>query len=235
MYIYLAHNAESFRKKNYKKYTKKEFIDLVRKIAKENRIDEDLLVINFKKMDEPGKCQLFLNKGYLFFSEDILKGKIFTVFDVEEIIKHELAHYIANTRYNTSCGHDKLWQKVAKEIGCHSTNTVLEPQAETRLIMGTFKPKSTKFYYYLRCNKCDKLYYKANDIDGVFQFFLVSGTDIPLPLVFNDLPMKTKCCKVSYKFEANAEMFLKEIEKENNECFDELKKNLKKLIAENKD
>jgi len=233
MYIYIAHNSKAYHKKNYKKYTKEKFLDLVHKIASEHGVNNSPEII-IDKLDTPGKCWILGSEiGAIFYDKKLLNGKDYTISDVEEVIKHELAHYIADSRYKVNCHHDIRWKKVAKEIGC-SPSEMLSPRTEARLNIDKFEPISIRFNYYLRCNECNKLYYETDTLSDMFIFFLISGTDIsPFALTFNGLPMKTECCNSPYKFEANAEMFLQEID--NTESFKELKEKIIKIFEEGGD
>lgn len=53
----------------------------------------------------------------LGFYDKLLGGKTYSIHQVDETIKHELAHMIADLRYNDSCKHDERFMAVVQEIG----------------------------------------------------------------------------------------------------------------------
>lgn len=59
---------------------------------------------------------------------------------------HELAHVVANLRYNKNCGHDYLWKRVMAELGanderCHTMD------------VSAYKNKTTRIAYACNCQE----------------------------------------------------------------------------------
>lgn len=54
----------------------------------------------------------------LEFGKTILNVTDYEVF--RQIVLHELAHAIANRRYQANCNHDSRFKRVCKEIGCYN-------------------------------------------------------------------------------------------------------------------
>lgn len=84
----------------------------------------------------------------LDFGKIILNVQDYEIF--KQIVLHELAHAIANRRYQDNCNHDSRFKRVCKEIGC--TNTGAYANAEyasalrvaTEVVQGTRKPREDK-------------------------------------------------------------------------------------------
>lgn len=108
------------------------------------------------------------------FGKTILNTEDKEVF--KQIVLHEVAHAIANKRYQDNCGHDYRFKKVCEEIGCYETTkgTKREEIKSTYKYVVTCKCCGTNYNYHrksgivsvlmdknshympYRCATCDK-------------------------------------------------------------------------------
>lgn len=97
----------------------------------------------------------------LEFGKVILSVQKFETF--EQTVLHEVAHAIANKKYNDDCGHDSRFKEICEKIGCHESGATTK---ENDIIETHKKIKSSSTNgkgYRVVCKECGaKLsYYKS--------------------------------------------------------------------------
>lgn len=218
MYISFKHKQEEFKGENYKTFSIQEFKDYVGKIS----VDCGLTTIpqiNFYDMDRPGFCAINnLDGEYVIdefgFKKSILYGQEFSIYQVEEIIRHEIAHAIATLRYNDDCDHDLRWIGVAEELGCEPSPFLCMSKYQVSFETKIIQDSNRGCYFYLECSNCNKIHLETNKLMTAFQLFAFSGTDVPLDIRFGDLSVRTSCCNTAYTFIGKASSMLRQLERE---------------------
>lgn len=85
----------------------------------------------------------------LEFGKDILNAS-----DKEELrqtVLHELAHAIANKRYNANCGHDSRFKEVCREIGCVDDKATVKKES--------LESVEKRYKYVVTCSTCGQQFY----------------------------------------------------------------------------
>jgi predicted SprT family Zn-dependent metalloprotease len=92
----------------------------------------------------------------LEFGKVILSVEKYKTF--EQTVLHEIAHAIANKKYNDDCGHDSRFKEVCEEIGCYESGATTNESdiMETHeKIKSSSKSNSTKTKgYRVVCKGC---------------------------------------------------------------------------------
>jgi hypothetical protein len=222
MYISLNHKTERFMEENYRAFDEQEFIEYVSSLAKKIGIT-DLPEIHFYEETDGavGACvsSHFLGKTKVYalaYYKKVLDGKSFSLYQIDEIIKHELAHMIANIRYNEDCGHDERFMKVVREIGGEPSEYLSLFKHSVVFHIKKLKDEKRTSYFSLLCSQCRKVHKKTNDYSGVFQLFALSGTDNPFKefIRLGSLGCESICCNTYYSIEAEAGKLLKGLKKD---------------------
>jgi predicted SprT family Zn-dependent metalloprotease len=236
MYVVMQHQTETYLKENFITFTPETFIEQVRTIAEEVGIN-DLPEIHFYKESEGelGVCVSEKIRGKvqivaLAFHEDLRNGENFSIHQINEAIKHELAHMIANLRHNELCGHDERFMTVVREIGGEPSQTLSLTKVSLGFSLEKLSQTEHIANFTLTCSNCDKIHYQTNDYK-VFELFVMSGADTPLLpyITWRELKAKSACCSSNYKLEARAESLLDGLEKENQ--VEALQTRLKEMLA----
>ena len=68
---------------------------------------------------------------------------------IEDVIKHEAAHFIATSRTGENCGHNSYFKKVCAEIGTTNDGTTTKVERTV--------DESSVYKYAIYCNTCDKV------------------------------------------------------------------------------
>lgn len=104
----------------------------------------------------------------LEFGKAILEVEEYEIF--KQITLHEIAHAIANRRYQDDCQHDSRFKKVCKEIGCTNTGAYCSAEYSNALekafnkIEQAKQPKTTKpdkgfnVKYHVICRECGNIH-----------------------------------------------------------------------------
>lgn len=206
----------------YKAYTKEEFKQFVLRTASSLGINEVLPIVFVPDEGCLGRCTMRIIKinstssvvsPIFYFNSKLLDGKTYTINQINEAVKHELAHFVVYKKYKTDCGHDSRWQSIAKEFGCNGMNGVLS------FGEGFYKINPTpvkcdskmKYKYYLYCRKCGKLCLETDD-SNAFPLFVISCMNLGIDLTMLDIDTKSACCGTDYKLIASAEDLLNDID-----------------------
>ena len=68
---------------------------------------------------------------------------------IEDVIKHEAAHFIATSRTGKNCGHNSYFKKVCAEIGTTNDGTTTKVERTV--------DESSLYKYAIYCDTCDKV------------------------------------------------------------------------------
>lgn len=68
---------------------------------------------------------------------------------IEDVIKHEAAHFIANSRTGKNCGHNSYFKKVCAEIGTTNDGTTTKVERTV--------DESSLYKYAIYCDTCNKV------------------------------------------------------------------------------
>lgn len=223
MIIRLFHPDDSISNDQYKKFTKDEFYAYVNSLASKMGIEKDLSpyieIVETQHDTAIGECcGHLLGEKWLFsklsFADQILDGKTYTLLQINDIVKHELCHLIANSIKGIECGHDVFWQSICKEYNYSPSKSL--PILHYSLSLGSeiISDNKPEYKYILRCNKCKRIYRKCDSFDlELFQHFILCTCG--LDMTYDDLPAQTNCCRATYCYEADAEELNASLEKEN--------------------
>lgn len=74
---------------------------------------------NTYKNGKTRKTVAWIKPYCLEFGKVILSVEKYETF--EQTVLHEIAHAIANKKYNDDCGHDERFKEVCEEIGCYES------------------------------------------------------------------------------------------------------------------
>lgn len=112
----------------------------------------------------------------LEFGNIILNVSDYEIF--KQIVLHEIAHAIANKRYQDNCNHDSRFIKVCREIGCTNTGAYCSAeysnalqQAYARINQAkeqttkVAKPKQETTKYSVICKECGHTYHYSRKCD----------------------------------------------------------------------
>lgn len=240
MYISINHRTEKFLEENFKVFTIEEFIEHVQAIAQSVGVEVLPEIYFYKENDGTvGVCFSDRKVGNteiiaLAFYDKLLDGKSYTIHQVNETIRHELAHLIADLRYNDNCGHDERFMNVVREIGGEPSESLSLFKYSATFHTEKLKDTKRNYKFYLLCSSCGKVHKRTNEYRNVFQLFALSGTDSPLThlIKFGELGCKSPCCNTCYSFEANVESLLMGLEKDNQLI--EFQQHLKGLLSQRK-
>ncbi|MGN7299091.1 hypothetical protein [Ferdinandcohnia sp. SAFN-114] len=220
MYCKVEHKGD-LKESSYQSYTEEEFLDTIYETARELQVMNLPDIIFFNEKNPIGYCSgKYVEGDYiataLGFNTTLLDGSSFNKIQIHDVIRHELAHLIANRKYGEDCGHDDRWKTVAEIFGCN-------PNEYLCLIMHTANVRITRIdkeqrnsYFFLECSKCGKELIKTNtNLINIFSLFLLSDQENPFPISLRNLGVKTSCCKSSYRFIGDVSKVIKVLEKEN--------------------
>lgn len=113
----------------------------------------------------------------LEFGNLILNVSDYEIF--KQIVLHEIAHAIANKRYQDNCEHDNRFIKVCQEIGCTNTGAYCSAEYSNALQQAysrinnekqqatktTSKPKQETTKYHVICKDCGHTYHYHKKCD----------------------------------------------------------------------
>jgi hypothetical protein len=234
MWIKITNKKDNF-KNNYKSFSKDEFLNLVKSIADKYKIEDYPNIKFYNTLESIAHCSMIISKTKKFADwelgvrSEVLDGKTYTKLQIDTIIKHELAHYIANTRHNDDCDHDERWKEVVLELDCDPSPYLPITMVEANFTYSLSAKKDENNQYVLSCNKCEKVLHTGDDW-GAFQLFALSISG--LPLSWCDLESRTSCCNDYYDFYADVEYFLNDLKKEDQ--IPGFQKTLEKLLEDYK-
>lgn len=219
MYFQIEHRVD-VHKSNYQVYTKEQFIEIIYKIASQLGVS-DLPDITFFNKERPiGYCEgLVAGSSYiamtLGFNMALLDGDSYSKEQINETIKHELSHLIANRKFNEDCGHDDRWKKVAELCGCNPDEDLCSIMLVANVRLSRILNEKRPDLYFLECSQCGKEHLKSRDnLINILALFLMSNEERPLPIEFGKLGVKTPCCKCSYRFIGEVSEVMKVLEEE---------------------
>jgi len=211
LYVTIAHNAGNPNEARIRR-SESEYEQLVRDISQEIGYNSSPEIV-FYDEGPTGQCnsvKLFnMHISNLGFNRDVLNGG-YTEEEINQIIRHELAHAIANERYNDECSHDDRWKEVCNEIKCDSSETLGLCKAYFEVTL--LDNKKRKYKYYLLCEKCQKVQLRTDNCGGVIPLLVMSAANVSLPLTFGNLGLKSNCCDSKYRLQASAEGLLADLE-----------------------
>ena len=186
-------------------------------------IKEDLSpyieIVEYKTFGAPvGECHGYLlGEKWIFdklsFADQVLDGETYTVLQIEDIVKHDLCHLIANLSKEIDCGHNAYWQSICKQFN-YSPSRIL-PILHYSLSLGSeiISDDKPQYKYILKCNRCGKIYRQSKEFSlGLFQHFLLCSCGHNM--IYDGMPVKTECCKATYCYEADAEELLVNLKSE---------------------
>ena len=120
--------------------------------------------INYQSVRQNGKTVKKINwiKPYcLEFGTVILNVKKYETF--EQTVLHEIAHALANKKYNDDCGHDYRFKEMCEKIGCYESGAKTDEKdiLDTMKKMNDEKMKKGKkenntSVYVVKCSHCGK-------------------------------------------------------------------------------
>ena len=120
--------------------------------------------INYQSVRQNGKTVKKINwiKPYcLEFGTVILNVKKYETF--EQTVLHEIAHALANKKYNDDCGHDYRFKEMCEKIGCYESGAKTDEKdiLDTMKKMNDEKMKKGKkenntSAYVVKCSHCGK-------------------------------------------------------------------------------
>lgn len=93
------------------------------------------------------------NTAVLCFNTELLNGQDYTLSQIDETIRHEIAHVVAFRKYKTDCGHDFRWIKIAKSFGCSGSELLSSGEAFydiNPVPINDGKVRTSKYYVYCR-------------------------------------------------------------------------------------
>lgn len=220
MYGMLELNPQETKDVNYRKYTEIEFLELFEQIVlelKQKGFPElnNIPNISLRYEGSLGMCRFSggIYPTEISFHMELLDGKSNTIIEIEDTIRHELAHLVANVRYQKDIDHeDKRFKEIAKELGCNSDSGILNNQGNLQLTIKSIEDEGRTEKYYLYCAQCNTLQKMSNKSEAL-NFFLASSMYPQMPFCFGDLVSKTKCCQSHYYFVFQAENMLEELNK----------------------
>jgi predicted SprT family Zn-dependent metalloprotease len=112
----------------------------------------------------------------LEFGKAILEVDDYEIF--RQVTLHEIAHAIANKRYQDNCKHDNRFIKVCHEIGCTNTGAYCSKEYSIALQLAfdkingakkqttkVAKPQQEVTKYSVICEKCGHTYHKSRACD----------------------------------------------------------------------
>ena len=120
--------------------------------------------INYQNVRQNGKIVKKVNwiKPFcLEFGKVILNVKKYETF--EQTVLHEIAHALANKKYNDDCGHDYRFKEMCEKIGCYESGA---KTSETDILdtvkkmndekMKKGKKENNTSAYVVKCSHCGK-------------------------------------------------------------------------------
>ena len=120
--------------------------------------------ISYQSVRQNGKTVKKINwiKPYcLEFGTVILNVKKYETF--EQTVLHEIAHALANKKYNDDCGHDYRFKEMCEKIGCYESGA---KTSETDILdtmkkmndekMKKGKKENNTSVYVVKCSHCGK-------------------------------------------------------------------------------
>lgn len=234
MFIELTHSSEHTKESNYREFSTEEFEALVHSTAKDCNIS-DVPEILLAPIDHPGQCLISTIgdshiPSALLFDIKVLSGDEYSIHQIDEIIRHELAHVIATRRFNIDCGHDSRWQEVARELGCPPSPTLCLIKNKAMLHVNIVEHDENHQNFSLLCSSCNSILHKGEEFSGPFSLFAISGANVSLPIMYGDLGIETSCCNTSYKFQGDAQLILDGLRR--NGDVEDLQVYLENLIGE---
>lgn len=226
MTIQLSHNSPVISKNQYRRFTRESFFEYVKKIASDMGVNMDGKLIELFTKTEATDGALGRTIGFtvgnnyewnLFgieFRDTLLDGETFTLSQINEVIKHEFCHVIANTRNKKECGHNDLWKSVCEEYGCMAKTTASYLNYTTSIHSSIIANSMNEHRYVLKCDTCHKTYYQNDLFDsGILKFFLLCTCG--LDLVHGDLPATSTCCHRPYCYEADVDDLITNLKDKN--------------------
>lgn len=236
MIIRLSHQQNSISQDEYKKFSKEEFCSYVQDLAFKMGAQDITHSIELANILDTtgavGQCEgVFLSNQWILyriiFDNAILDGETYTIPQIEDTVKHELCHYIANSRTGIECGHNDYWKSVCKEFNYCPNESLPLVKYNLGLNSNIIPNYKSDYDYVLKCNKCGKIYYQSNSFDmTAFQFFLLCTSG--LPLTYSGLTIPTECCQRPYDYEADAEGLVKNLKSEN--CLSDMQESIENDI-----
>lgn len=225
MTVRLSHNLCAISKDQYRKFTRESFYEYVKKIALD--MDVDIVGKLFDLFDDYdvdgalGRCVgITVGNNYewdlvgIEFRDTMIDGETFTMSQIDETIKHELCHVIANTRNKKECGHNDLWKSVCEEYGCSTKRTGSYLNYTAPMSSTIIADSTNEHQYVLKCDTCHKIYYQSDSFDdGIFKFFLMCTCG--LNLMHGGLPALTICCHRPYCYEADLDSLITNLKEKN--------------------
>ena len=108
----------------------------------------------------------------LEFGRPILEVDDYEIF--KQVTLHEIAHAIANKRYQDNCNHDSRFVKVCHEIGCTNTGAYCSTEYSNALQVAfdkingttTTKRQTTTTKYHVVCKDCGKVHHYSRKCDA---------------------------------------------------------------------
>jgi hypothetical protein len=149
----------------------------------------------------------------LGFSDTLLDGISYNIGQIEEVIIHELAHFIANSVHQKECGHGPEFMKIVELLNGNQEKTLSLTVLNSHLSFKKFEGEVSSSFN-LKCRKCGQIVYsiKKGGFE-LFKFFPLSQDDHPLPLTLGRLNPRSSCCNGKYDFIAESTPLIKEMEK----------------------
>lgn len=258
--LYYEDNKQGcYTSKKYHKYSEDEFRKLVDDVCKENNFDicaecafnntleENIILVDdndcsVMSASAVASCQTLTNGKFFcfYFRQELLDGKSHCIEEIKDIILHELAHALADKKYQTNCEHDDRWIAVCKEIGY---NKIYWGEDNTYNSVVNFKAKiikSSETSYLLRCAECNKIIVETPNFDNaMLNRFVFSGSSNlgfnGLICTVNDVSLDafTDCCSVRYMYEFDSDKLLKEIKKNRNNVTEQFEEIVKRIVKNN--
>ena len=223
LYAKIEFRPHKTKNDNYRKYTESEFIESFNVILEELKkhgfpeLLNDIPPVFFHSGGPLGFCS-FVNSIYpvrISFSLELLDGKSYTLLEIEDTIRHELVHLVANRRHLRNIDHeDKLFKEIANELECTSVAGGLIWQGELQLSINKVDAGGKAEMYYLYCAKCGELQKLGNSFDA-FNFFLFCNMFPEMPTRYGELSSRTKCCRSHYTIVFQIENMVEELSQSN--------------------
>jgi SprT-like family. len=225
LYVTISHNVGNPNEARIKR-SKNEFRQLVCTVAEE--IGYNCPPVAFCDKGPPGCCNTLGNRvANITFNIEVLNGG-YTEEEIIQIIKHELAHAIANERHHDECAHDDRWKQVCEEIACDPSETL--PLCKAYFSVEFLNDEKKQYKYYLLCDKCSKVQLETDSCD-VIALLVMSAANVPYPFTFGNLGLKSSCCESKYRLNASAKGLLSDLEERKE--LSNIQERLRQLLNEN--
>jgi predicted SprT family Zn-dependent metalloprotease len=234
MYCKIEHRVD-YRESSYQSYTEEEFCNIIYENASELNINSLPDILFFNKESPIGYCSGKVIEGTYFatglgFNIALLDGSSFTKVQINDVIRHELAHLLTNRKYGENCEHDDRWRKVAENCGCNPDEYLCPIMQEANVRITRIDKKQSGYHFFMECSKCGKELLKTKtNLINILGLFLLSNEENPLPITVGKLEVKTSCCKSPYRFIGDIRKVISVLNKEDQ--LNSVKEILEKMLV----